>query len=199
MLHSASVVGSVERASDDTNGMGLSENAPSATAATAGPRAADVCEDVPETYPFPIRGWAFAACARRGAPSSETSSDADVEEAGEGDVPVVLRIDRRREPRSRVTGEAWAQVLMCDPMRTLLGGAMRIDDIGRNGIAVVANHAVPLHEAVEIRLAPFRVRGRIGRVVRCEPMEPTPADLRRGCRGGSWRVVVAFNQATFAA
>ncbi|MFW5652787.1 MAG: hypothetical protein ACOC0P_01975 [Planctomycetota bacterium] len=114
---------------------------------------------------------------------------------------VLYRFDRRCEARSVVRGEAWAQVMMCDPFRTPLGGAMRIIDISPHGLSLECHHAVPIDETVEVRLAPFRIRGRIGRIVRCDRMEPQSRALRTGTHGSGerFRIVIAFSRATFAA
>jgi hypothetical protein len=64
-----------------------------------------------------------------------------------------FHFDRRREFRAQPGG--WAQVLCRDPYLTFLGGANEI-----------ADHPIPMNEIVEVRLAPFTVRGKLGRVVR---------------------------------
>lgn len=151
--------------------------------------------EIPAVLRFPIAA-PRAATSRVTIPTGRSVHD---EVGAEDTGPFLFRFNRRREARSQVSGEGWAQLLMCDPMRTLLGGAMPIDDISRNGIAVHSAHAVPIGDAVEVRLAPYRVRGRIGRVVRCERVEPAPDTLRKGYNGGRYRVVIAFSQVTFAA
>ncbi|MFG0330096.1 MAG: PilZ domain-containing protein [Phycisphaerales bacterium] len=95
------------------------------------------------------------------------AADAVQNEGDEARTPEIIRFERRREPRARTDG--WAQVLCCNPLHTLLGGSMRLLDISPIGVGLLSDHALHIGEFVEIRLAPFRTRGAIGTVVRCDP------------------------------
>jgi len=85
-----------------------------------------------------------------------------------------IRFDRRRDPRHPVSG--WAQVICPNPYRTFLGGSMKLIDITDDSIGFISDHQIKPGETVEIRLAPFRVRGRIGTVARCEPCNDDPIE-----------------------
>ncbi len=84
----------------------------------------------------------------------------------------VIAMDRRRERRISVTG--WAKVIARDPMRTFFGGAMEVLDVSPMGIGLLSEHPLEPGEEIEVRLAPFKVRGRIGRVVHCVAMAARP-------------------------
>ncbi|MCL4196014.1 MAG: PilZ domain-containing protein [Phycisphaerales bacterium] len=77
-----------------------------------------------------------------------------------------LRFDRRREPRAAAAG--WARLICLDPYKSFLGGTVELADVSRGGFGFRSPRAIPVGEYVEVRLAPFRVRGRIARVARCE-------------------------------
>lgn len=77
-----------------------------------------------------------------------------------------LRFDRRREPRAATSG--WARLICLDPYKSFLGGTVELADVSRGGFGFRSPRAIPVGEYVEVRLAPFRVRGRIARVARCE-------------------------------
>ncbi len=77
-----------------------------------------------------------------------------------------LRFDRRREPRAAASG--WARLICLDPYKSFLGGTVELADVSRGSFGFRSPRAIPVGEYVEVRLAPFRVRGRIARVARCE-------------------------------
>lgn len=81
-----------------------------------------------------------------------------------------LRFDRRREPRAATLG--WARVICLDPYKSFLGGTVELADISPTGLGVRSPRAIPVGEFVEVRLAPFRVRGRVARVMRCDEVPP---------------------------
>jgi hypothetical protein len=87
------------------------------------------------------------------------------------DAPAPLRFDRRREPRIRTGG--WAQVVCLDPLKVFLGGTMELADVSPSGIALLTDRRLEPGDAVEVGLAPFRVRGRLGVVVNCQRVELT--------------------------
>lgn len=79
-----------------------------------------------------------------------------------------IKFDRRHE--SRIPTSGFAQLICTDPFKTFLGGTAELVDVSRTGMAVFAPNAITPGECVEVRLSPFRVRGRVGRVVRCDPV-----------------------------
>lgn len=113
---------------------------------------------------------------------SSPSPRRTVGEAGEQDAhlaPLPFRIDRRTEARRATYG--FAQVLVLDPLRIFLGGAMPLSDISAHGMRLLCDHAIPAGEHVEVRLAPFRTRGRIGVVARCDALRSdTGSDAETG-------------------
>lgn len=86
-----------------------------------------------------------------------------------------IPFDRRREPRYRSGG--FAQILLADPLRTFLGGAMAIADISLHGIGLESDHPIEPGAIIEVRLAPFNTRGRVGMVVSCTE-EPDESPVR---------------------
>ncbi len=101
--------------------------------------------------------------------------------------PDVLPFDRRRELRRPTRG--WARVQCMEPLRRFLGGTFELRDVSAGGLNLCADHPLREGDAVEVQLAPFRVRGLMGRVVRCEPLIYTD-DL--GCERRAFSVGIAF-------
>lgn len=77
-----------------------------------------------------------------------------------------IKFDRRHE--SRIPTNGFAQLVCTDPFKTFLGGTAELLDVSRTGMSVLAPNAMSPGDCVEVRLSPFRVRGRVGRVVRCD-------------------------------
>lgn len=113
----------------------------------------------------------------------------------------VYAFDRRRERRARVTG--WAKVINRDPMRSFFGGAMELVDVSSMGVALLSDRPLSSGDEVEVRLAPFKVRGRVGRVVNCVPTASVPVlalcdlDSESGLKEDSvmkprWRVAISY-------
>jgi len=98
-----------------------------------------------------------------------------------------IPFDRRAEARRSATG--WARVLCMNPYRVFLDATARLVDVGACSIGLRSPQPLEIGEVVEIRLAPFRVRGRTGVVTRCE---------RDGDRG-TYRIAVKFPTALAAA
>ncbi len=96
---------------------------------------------------------------------------------GGADLDRPLRFDRRRESRASTAG--WARVICLDPFKSFLGGTAELADISPSGLGLRCERAIPVGEYVEVRLAPFRVRGRIAQVVRCEEI-PAQIDSATG-------------------
>jgi len=94
-----------------------------------------------------------------------------------GQLPIdrTYRFDRRLEPRAATDG--WALVTCRNAFCTLLGGTVELADISAQGVGVVSDHQIPEGEVVEVRLAPFRVRGRLGIVVRNQRIADAPVPL----------------------
>ena len=109
-----------------------------------------------------------------------------------------LRFDRRREPRAATTG--WARLICLDPYRSFLGGTVELADVSHSGFGFRSERAIPVGEYVEVRLAPFRVRGRIARVARCEEV-PVMIDKPTGkmIAARHYRIGVQHTQAIRAA
>lgn len=138
----------------------------------------------------PRRPFSFAEpVVRRSSVAVPTGE----QEALDGSVP--LKFDRRREPRRRTDG--WAQVLCLDPYKTFLGGPMELREVSAGGMALIADHPIPVGEAIEVRLAPFKVRGRLGLVANCQPI-PAAADVSLPDRR-RYRIGIRFPRATLAA
>lgn len=97
-----------------------------------------------------------------------------------GEIGVTLRFDRRREARARTGG--WARLICYDPYKSFLGGTVELVDISHSGFGFRSARPLPVGEYVEVRLAPFRVRGRAAMVTRCDEVpalldEQTGAEL----------------------
>ncbi len=76
-----------------------------------------------------------------------------------------FHFDRRWETRCQTDG--YARVMCSDPYHTFLGGTKTLVDFSEHGLGLLSDCAIPEGEQIEIRLAPFRVRGKFGTVVRC--------------------------------
>lgn len=116
--------------------------------------------------------------------------------AAEMDGP--LPFDRRREIRAN--GSGWARVICLDPFKSFLGGTAELADISASGIGLRCEKAIPVGEYVEVRLAPFRVRGRIAMVTRCDEVE-AQVDFATGAtiRPRHFRIGLRHAQAVRAA
>lgn len=117
------------------------------------------------------------------APSGGREIDGD--EFLDDAVAAPIRFERRRG--SRVPTSGWAQVICQDPYHTFLGGAMQLADVSEQAVGLIGTNRVGVGELVEVRLAPFRCRGRIGRVVRCDqlPVCRVPTVRLLNSAGGS--------------
>ncbi len=109
-----------------------------------------------------------------------------------------LRFDRRREPRAATSG--WARLICLDPYKSFLGGTVELADVSNTGLGLRSPRAIPIGDFVEVRLAPFRVRGRIARVVRCDEV-PAVFDEATGrtLAPRHYRIGVQHSQALRAA
>ncbi len=92
-------------------------------------------------------------------------------------MPTLLPFNRRNTMRSRVEG--WAQVVCSDPLRTFLGGTVELVDVSDAGVGFITDSQLHEGDLIEVRMPPFRCRGRFGRVIRCVETEdscdsPTP-------------------------
>jgi len=93
------------------------------------------------------------------------------------DCDSTLRFDRRRESRAAVGG--WARLICLDPFRSFLGGSVELADVSHTGFGFRSPREIPVGEFVEVQLAPFRVRGRIATVTRCDEV-PAQIDETTG-------------------
>lgn len=82
-----------------------------------------------------------------------------------------LRFDRRHEGRATTSG--WARLICLDPFKSFLGGTVELADVSHSGLGFRSERPIPVGEYVEVRLAPFRVRGRIAVVMRCDEVPAT--------------------------
>ncbi|GEM_PF-4550691 len=99
------------------------------------------------------------------------TADRSAQASWPGDREVSLRFDRRHEGRATTSG--WARLICLDPFKSFLGGTVELADISHSGLGFRSERPIPVGEYVEVRLAPFRVRGRIAVVMRCDEVEAT--------------------------
>lgn len=113
-----------------------------------------------------------------------------------------IRFDRRGEPRAPTNG--WARILCSNPYYTFLGGTKELADFSQHGIGMLSDCAIPEGEVVEVRLMPFKIRGKLGVVTRCEKIndadetndsETSPSQSRRQ----PYRIGISFRRAFNAA
>ncbi len=122
-----------------------------------------------------------------------------VEFEGE-DLGPIYRFDRRFEDRVRTTG--WAQVLCSNPYCTFLGGSKEMVDFSQHGLGILSECEIPVGEVVEVRVAPFKVRGKMGYVSRCEMIAENEAGEPRDADGEPrrlYKVGISFHRACSAA
>lgn len=114
------------------------------------------------------------------------------------DCESTLPFDRRREARAAVSG--WARLICLDPFRSFLGGSVELADVSHSGFGFRSPREIPVGEYVEVRLAPFRVHGRIARVTRCDEV-PAQIDEATGetITPRHFRIGVRHSQAIRAA
>lgn len=86
----------------------------------------------------------------------------------------VLTFDRRREMRSQSAG--YARIICLNPYRSLLGSTAALEDISQSGIGLLTTAALEPGEFIEVRLAPFKVKGRVGIVSNCTPLDEPRTD-----------------------
>jgi len=108
-----------------------------------------------------------------------------------------LRFDRRWEPRARTTG--WAQVICSSPYHMFLGGTKKLADFSQHGIGLISDCTMPEGELVEVRLLPFRVRGKLGIVTRCEKITTSNPDTPAQTNKPQYHIGISFQKARSAA
>ena len=124
--------------------------------------------------------------------STHSASDINLNQQTTDDP--ALQFDRRWEPRARTTG--WAQVVCTNPYHMFLGGTKSLADFSNHGIGLLSDCEIPEGEIVEIRLMPFRVRGKMGTVTRCEKFSEIDNDNNTKTK---YRVGVSFHRICSAA
>lgn len=109
-----------------------------------------------------------------------------------------LPFDRRRESRANTGG--WARLICLDPYLSFLGGSVELADVSHSGFGFRSEREIPVGEYVEVQLAPFRVRGRIATVTRCDEV-PARIDEATGetIAPRHYRIGVRHSQAVRAA
>jgi hypothetical protein len=85
-----------------------------------------------------------------------------------------IPFDRRCELRS--TADGYASVICLDAFKTLLSGTMRLGDLSPTGAGLLSTNPLEPGDLVEVRLAPYKVRGRVGIVRNCKPLETVISD-----------------------
>lgn len=99
-----------------------------------------------------------------------------------------LRFEKRRVPRALTRG--WARIACCDPFHIFMGGSSRIIDINDTSVGLLSNTKIAEGEIVEVQMAPFRVRGKFGVVVRTEKL----SDYNDTADGQLYKIAVRFGK-----
>ncbi|MBL1218593.1 MAG: hypothetical protein D8M59_14005 [Planctomycetes bacterium] len=97
-------------------------------------------------------------------PGPETAAPSPQTQDGDDTPPIPFE----RRYTDRVPTNGWAHVICQNPYHTFLGGSMQLADVSDQAVGLISDNRVAIGDLVEVRLAPFRCRGRIGRVIRCD-------------------------------